>query len=93
MAPLQSVQFINTLLEQWAGWRGRGRELWPWLTARETSHPSYHRRSSIQQLELPQRKAALIVPAFETLHYRLTFPKSKAELLSMLDMGSLYTFR
>ncbi|NWW45403.1 LARG2 glucuronyltransferase, partial [Pedionomus torquatus] len=50
-------------------------------------------RSSIQQLELPQRKAALIVPAFETLHYRLTFPKSKAELLSMLDMGSLYTFR
>ncbi|XP_054017459.1 xylosyl- and glucuronyltransferase LARGE2 [Dryobates pubescens] len=50
-------------------------------------------RTSIQQLELPQRKAALIVPAFETLHYRLTFPKSKAELLSMLDMGSLYTFR
>ncbi|NXX98683.1 LARG2 glucuronyltransferase, partial [Centropus bengalensis] len=50
-------------------------------------------RNSIQQLELPQRKAALVVPAFETLHYRLTFPKSKAELLSMLDMGSLYTFR
>ncbi|KAK2533156.1 Gyltl1b [Columba livia] len=50
-------------------------------------------RSSIQQLELSHRKAALIVPAFETLHYRLTFPKSKAELLSMLDMGSLYTFR
>ncbi|KAM6311601.1 xylosyl- and glucuronyltransferase LARGE2 [Aegotheles albertisi] len=50
-------------------------------------------RNSIQQLELHQRKAALIVPAFETLHYRLTFPKSKAELLSMLDMGSLYTFR
>ncbi|TRZ22783.1 hypothetical protein HGM15179_004299 [Zosterops borbonicus] len=50
-------------------------------------------RNSIEQLELPQRKAALIVPAFETLHYRLTFPKSKAELLSMLDMGSLYTFR
>ncbi|XP_025901633.1 LARGE xylosyl- and glucuronyltransferase 2 [Nothoprocta perdicaria] len=50
-------------------------------------------RNSIQQLELPNRKAALVVPAFETLHYRLTFPKSKAELLSMLDMGSLYTFR
>ncbi|NXA36370.1 LARG2 glucuronyltransferase, partial [Eudromia elegans] len=50
-------------------------------------------RNSIQQLELPSRKAALVVPAFETLHYRLTFPKSKAELLSMLDMGSLYTFR
>ncbi|XP_077178412.1 xylosyl- and glucuronyltransferase LARGE2 [Paroedura picta] len=50
-------------------------------------------RTSILQLEQPQKKAALIVPAFETLHYRLTFPKSKAELLSMLDMGSLYTFR
>lgn len=50
-------------------------------------------RSSILQLERSQRKAALIVPAFETLHYRLTFPKSKAELLTMLDMGSLYTFR
>ncbi|XP_074853653.1 xylosyl- and glucuronyltransferase LARGE2 isoform X1 [Carettochelys insculpta] len=50
-------------------------------------------RNSMQQLELPQRKAALIVPAFETLRYRLAFPKSKAELLSMLDMGSLYTFR
>ncbi|XP_054828387.1 xylosyl- and glucuronyltransferase LARGE2 isoform X2 [Eublepharis macularius] len=53
----------------------------------------HYLRTSILQLELPQRKAALIVPAFETLHYRLTFPKSKAELLSMLDMGSLYTFR
>nr|XP_020654253.1 LARGE xylosyl- and glucuronyltransferase 2 [Pogona vitticeps] len=50
-------------------------------------------RTTILQLELPQRKAALIVPAFETLHYRLTFPKSKAELVSMLDVGSLYTFR
>uniref|UniRef100_A0A8D0L2L6 LARGE xylosyl- and glucuronyltransferase 2 n=1 Tax=Sphenodon punctatus TaxID=8508 RepID=A0A8D0L2L6_SPHPU len=50
-------------------------------------------RSSIWQLDLPHRKAALVVPAFETLHYRLAFPKSKAELLSMLDMGSLYTFR
>nr|XP_060619909.1 xylosyl- and glucuronyltransferase LARGE2 [Anolis sagrei ordinatus]XP_060619918.1 xylosyl- and glucuronyltransferase LARGE2 [Anolis sagrei ordinatus]XP_060619927.1 xylosyl- and glucuronyltransferase LARGE2 [Anolis sagrei ordinatus]XP_060619937.1 xylosyl- and glucuronyltransferase LARGE2 [Anolis sagrei ordinatus] len=50
-------------------------------------------RTSIVQLELPERKAAFIVPAFETLHYRLTFPKSKAELVSMLDMGSLYTFR
>ncbi|ETE68930.1 Glycosyltransferase-like protein LARGE2, partial [Ophiophagus hannah] len=50
-------------------------------------------RSSIMQLELPPKKVALIVPAFETLHYRLNFPKSKAELLTMLDMGSLYTFR
>jgi glycosyltransferase-like protein LARGE len=36
---------------------------------------------------------ALVVPAFETQRYRLEFPKSKAELLSMLDMGQLFTFR
>lgn len=34
-----------------------------------------------------------MVPAFETQRYRITFPKSKAELLSMLDMGTLFTFR
>ncbi|XP_035295867.1 LARGE xylosyl- and glucuronyltransferase 2 isoform X4 [Cricetulus griseus] len=51
-------------------------------------------RASIEQLELgSQRKAALVVPAFETLHYRLSFPNSKAELLTLLDAGSLYTFR
>jgi hypothetical protein len=36
---------------------------------------------------------ALVIPAFETQRYRITFPKSKAELLSMLDMGTLFTFR
>ncbi|XP_049980299.1 xylosyl- and glucuronyltransferase LARGE2 isoform X5 [Alexandromys fortis] len=52
-------------------------------------------RASIEQLELSslQRKAALVVPAFETLHYRFSFPNSKAELLTLLDAGSLYTFR
>ncbi|XP_041911115.1 LARGE xylosyl- and glucuronyltransferase 2 isoform X3 [Arvicola amphibius] len=52
-------------------------------------------RASIEQLELSslQRKAALVVPAFETLHYRFNFPNSKAELLTLLDAGSLYTFR
>lgn len=51
-------------------------------------------RSSIEQLELgSRRKAALVVPAFETLHYRFSFPSSKAELLALLDAGSLYTFR
>lgn len=39
------------------------------------------------------RKRALVVPAFETQRYRLKFPKSKAELLTMLDMGTLFTFR
>uniref|UniRef100_A0A8C6C823 LARGE xylosyl- and glucuronyltransferase 2 n=1 Tax=Monodon monoceros TaxID=40151 RepID=A0A8C6C823_MONMO len=51
-------------------------------------------RASIKQLELGSgRKAALVVPAFETLHYRFSFPSSKAELLALLDAGSLHTFR
>ncbi|XP_056383601.1 xylosyl- and glucuronyltransferase LARGE2 [Hyla sarda] len=50
-------------------------------------------RKSIQQENMANTQKALIVPAFETLRYRLSFPKSKAELLSMLDMGALYTFR
>ncbi|XP_072915056.1 xylosyl- and glucuronyltransferase LARGE1 isoform X1 [Hemitrygon akajei] len=50
-------------------------------------------RKSVVQLDMAHTKKALIVPAFETLRYRLSFPKSKAELLSMLDMGTLFTFR
>ncbi|XP_004627347.1 LARGE xylosyl- and glucuronyltransferase 2 [Octodon degus] len=51
-------------------------------------------RASIQQLGLGgQHKAALVVPAFETLRYRLSFPRSKAELLALLDAGALSTFR
>ncbi|XP_052582515.1 xylosyl- and glucuronyltransferase LARGE2 isoform X6 [Peromyscus californicus insignis] len=51
-------------------------------------------RASIEQLELgSRRKAALVVPAFETLHYRFSFPNSKAELLTLLDAGSLHIFR
>uniref|UniRef100_UPI00398F4088 xylosyl- and glucuronyltransferase LARGE1 isoform X3 n=1 Tax=Pristiophorus japonicus TaxID=55135 RepID=UPI00398F4088 len=50
-------------------------------------------RKSVVQLDMANTKKALIVPAFETLRYRLSFPKSKAELLSMLDMGTLFTFR
>ncbi|XP_058046725.1 xylosyl- and glucuronyltransferase LARGE1 isoform X2 [Ahaetulla prasina] len=50
-------------------------------------------RKSVGQLDLANTRKALIVPAFETLRYRLSFPKSKAELLSMLDMGTLFTFR
>ncbi|XP_029000299.1 xylosyl- and glucuronyltransferase LARGE2s isoform X2 [Betta splendens] len=52
----------------------------------------YVRKAAVQ-LDMAHTKKALVVPAFETLRYRLSFPKSKAELLSMLDMGSLYTFR
>ncbi|KFO19873.1 Glycosyltransferase-like protein LARGE2 [Fukomys damarensis] len=51
-------------------------------------------RASIEQLGLGGlRKAALVVPAFESLHYRFSFPRSKAELLALLDAGALYTFR
>ncbi|XP_042341153.1 LARGE xylosyl- and glucuronyltransferase 2 [Plectropomus leopardus] len=50
-------------------------------------------RRSVVLLDMAHTKKALVVPAFETLRYRLSFPKSKAELLSMLDMGTLYTFR
>uniref|UniRef100_A0A673BZG4 LARGE xylosyl- and glucuronyltransferase 2 n=1 Tax=Sphaeramia orbicularis TaxID=375764 RepID=A0A673BZG4_9TELE len=50
-------------------------------------------RRSVVQMDMSNTKKALVVPAFETLRYRLSFPKSKAELLSMLDMGTLYTFR
>jgi glycosyltransferase-like protein LARGE len=42
---------------------------------------------------MDMNKKALIVPAFETLRYRLSFPKSKSQVLSMLDQGQLYTFR
>ncbi|XP_077868932.1 xylosyl- and glucuronyltransferase LARGE1 [Saccoglossus kowalevskii] len=50
-------------------------------------------KKAIGMMDMSKANKALIVPAFETLRYRLTFPKSKAELLTMLDMGSLYTFR
>uniref|UniRef100_A0A8B9H1R0 LARGE xylosyl- and glucuronyltransferase 1 n=1 Tax=Astyanax mexicanus TaxID=7994 RepID=A0A8B9H1R0_ASTMX len=50
-------------------------------------------RKSVVQLDMGNTKKALVVPAFETLRYRLSYPKSKAELLSQLDMGTLFTFR
>lgn len=50
-------------------------------------------KRSVFALGLESSRKALIVPAFETQRYRLSFPKSKAELLSMLDMGTLFTFR
>lgn len=50
-------------------------------------------KRSVLAMGLESSRKALIVPAFETQRYRLSFPKSKAELLSMLDMGTLFTFR
>ncbi len=40
------------------------------------------------------KRKALVVPAFETQRYRLdTFPRSKAEVVKLLDEGTLFTFR
>ncbi|XP_075738255.1 xylosyl- and glucuronyltransferase LARGE2s isoform X2 [Rhipicephalus microplus] len=50
-------------------------------------------KRSVFALGIESSRKALIVPAFETQRYRLSFPKTKAELLSMLDMGTLFTFR
>jgi len=36
---------------------------------------------------------AFVVPAFETQRYKLDFPSTKDEVLSMLDDSSLFTFR
>jgi len=36
---------------------------------------------------------AFVVPAFETQRYKLDFPSTKEDVLSMLDDGSLFTFR
>ena len=33
------------------------------------------------------------MPAFETQRYKLDFPLTKEEVLTMLDDGSLFTFR
>lgn len=38
-------------------------------------------------------RKAVVVPAFETLHYKVTFPKTKAQLLTMWDLGTMFTFR
>lgn len=80
---------VSCVLPTWkvGMWLSRGKT--PGLSAHMPLH-----RTSIEQLELGSRqKAALVVPAFETLHYRFSFPNSKAELLTLLDAGSLHTFR
>lgn len=47
----------------------------------------------MSNLHMEEGNKALVVPAFESLRYRLNFPKSKADLLKMLDVGDLFTFR
>ncbi len=51
------------------------------------------RRLSLLFVSGEMDRRALVVPAFETQRYRFPFPKSKAELLNMLDTGQLFIFR
>ncbi|CAL4062930.1 unnamed protein product [Meganyctiphanes norvegica] len=50
-------------------------------------------RKTLTNVHSDDSKKAWIVPAFETQRYKLSSPRSKAELLNMLDMGELFTFR
>ncbi|XP_065909688.1 xylosyl- and glucuronyltransferase LARGE2s-like [Dysidea avara] len=57
--------------------------------------PSYGLHDYLKGLvkdEISERKI-FVIPAFETLRYRLEFPSDKLSLLRMLDEGTLYTFR
>ncbi len=38
-------------------------------------------------------KRALVVPAFESLLYKIDFPRNKSQVVSMLNAGDLFTFR
>ncbi|XP_045174255.2 xylosyl- and glucuronyltransferase LARGE2s-like [Mercenaria mercenaria] len=50
-------------------------------------------KKAVNMMDMRSQKKALVVPAFETQRYRFSFPTTKAELLSLLDSGELYTFR
>ncbi|XP_014666068.1 PREDICTED: glycosyltransferase-like protein LARGE1, partial [Priapulus caudatus] len=50
-------------------------------------------RRGVALNDMDVRRRALIVPAFETQHYRLSVPRTKADALTMLDNGELFTFR
>lgn len=50
-------------------------------------------KTQVVNQNLEDTKKALIVPAFETLRYRLDFPKSKSEVIHQLNLGTLLTFR
>jgi len=48
---------------------------------------------AVPMMDMNIQKKALVIPAFETQRYRFTFPTSKSDLLLMMDMGNLFTFR
>jgi len=52
------------------------------------------KKAASHLLTSQQSKRALVVPAFETQRYRLDdFPRSKADVIRLLDEGTLFTFR
>ena len=51
-------------------------------------------RSSIPSVLSDQADRVLVVPAFENTHYSSQdFPSTKADLIKMLDVGEMFTFR
>ena len=50
-------------------------------------------KRSVKVLHLNTTKRALVVPAFETLQYKISFPKNKATLLKQYESGDVQVFR
>ena len=50
-------------------------------------------REAIKVMKPHEKKRALIVPAFESLHYNLAYPNDKYTLLSAIDRGKVAPFR
>lgn len=55
--------------------------------------PGLYEKLKKTAAETKMSRKAIVVPAFETFHYKLSFPKSKEELIPALDDGSVTTFR
>lgn len=53
----------------------------------------YHHLQEVLQTMDSNEKVALVVPAFETLLYRVDFPHNKSQLLDMISRGKINTFR
>lgn len=52
------------------------------------------KRAASHLISSDESKRALVVPAFETQRYRLDeFPRTKADVIRLLDEGTLFTFR
>ena len=50
-------------------------------------------RKAVNVLQLDVSRRALVVPAFESLQYKMSFPKDKATLLKQFESGSVQVFR